>query len=610
MSEKEPPNHGDDAPETTDASTGETPASDSALEQEFFAERTLEELRDAADEEPGNEADEDLVEGEDELRRLMAPKRTARHPVLAGLVVAASLFGMVWLWDDFRYFLRPGKPQDLGLASQAVKAGKLKDNAYVTLTGAPVTQSMATSRYQSMFGGASSRRLHWLIMADTGYRVVVRARRPLIVDKHKPGPHIKLRGTFTGRLRRLDATRSAAGVRRFYREKSRASHAMRPFHRVAGVELLRHAGQPGASLKDVLGKSFPVHRDSEFALFVAYPGEYEFSVHTELKDSVSRVSVEAGQGAPQCGKAGADKGARRAGAGGSVYIRHDPSVMDLGGVAKLDRIKAGDGVAAPAAGGEPTDGAERVIAVPPGTVVFNAQTRDCDKVCKWAPPACRQSCTKDEATEITKGADGRILVAVGGLCGGAAGEKHAVNLQAVPFKSANRAEAYVASLGYPYVLVEDSAKSRRVVRFIVRMPRKVALEFTRRQGRTSPYNIAPREEVFFVKWRYLKRSGSDLVLLRTKRGYPNDYTVESMKGRKRLRPVPVGATLQFDGSRVIKADISALLELPKDTYILEEGVKPSSMWEQPFLPGVPIFYLLLLGFIVFNLFAMRAYFRG
>ena len=44
--------------------------------------------------------------------------------------------------------------------------------------------------------------------------------------------------------------------------------------------------------------------------------------------------------------------------------------------------------------------------------------------------------------------------------------------------------------------------------------------------------------------------------------------------------------------------------------MLEEGITPSAMWERPFLPGVPIFYALLIGFILFNLLAIRAYFRG
>ena len=61
MSEKEPPNHGDDAPETSEQTAEEAPADDSALEQEFFAERSPEELADAVDDDR-DEVDEDLVD--------------------------------------------------------------------------------------------------------------------------------------------------------------------------------------------------------------------------------------------------------------------------------------------------------------------------------------------------------------------------------------------------------------------------------------------------------------------------------------------------------------------------------------------------------------------
>jgi hypothetical protein len=204
---------------------------------------------------------------------------------------------------------------------------------------------------------------------------------------------------------------------------------------------------------------------------------------------------------------------------------------------------------------------------------------------------------------------------MGGACGGQPGERHTINLKAMPYQTAAQAALFVASLGHPYLLVEDASKSNReTVGFVVRLPKKkyaALLAWEKRDAPRGFFGIDVREEFYFVRWKHLKRRGSDLVITRTRRGFPPRYeTTVDGSGRKVLAPLPLGSTLSIAANRVIRADLSKPLELPEDGFILEEGVQPSAMWSEPFLPGVPTFYLLLVAFIVFNLLAIRAHYRG
>lgn len=673
-----------------------------ALEKQFYEgeERTLGELKEEAQRATGSReggqgaAAEDWVEGEEELRRLMTPKKSARHPILALLVIGASLYGMWWLRDDMRYILRPGTPVDLGQATDAIQRSRLEHNTYVTLQGMPLSQSVASHPMRSLLGGSSEKRKQWLILTGTGHQVVVSQPVSPVDPRSLPLPPKsagEIQGTFTGRLRLLRRTEYDARVRSDYLRLSKESLMLRPFHRVAGAEILAQAGRPGATLKDVEGESFRVDADTLLEIFVTFPGEYELDIHTDQKDEIKRDLVKGekipplvvlgGDGAPTCGPAlpwplpatdltvpgaappsgvaprpgpgaapvarpqegpgagpaarpgpgpapaarpgpgpapaapptGSGAGAvvsgdsprtRRAGWGGSVFLRYDPQVF------LLDHLPRDRTLLAPAGrpGEPPQSGADRVIAVPPGTQVYNAKPRDCKQACRWEGPACLQGCSAAPHLEITP-VGKQVFLAAGGDCGGGQGERHEVNLSVLPFPDARRAEAFVESLGHPYLLTEDLSRTSRMVRFIVKLPEAAARELTVRQRQSSPYNIAPRFEVFRVRWQHLGRRGEDLLITRTVRGYPPEHDVEVKEGKRRLRPVPIGATLRIAAARVVKADITQLLRLPKDTYLLEVGVRPNDMWMQPFVPGVPVFYLLFLIFIVLNLAAIRSHFR-
>ena len=617
MSEKDPPKEVDasenEAVPERDAASAK---GDPGLEREFFTERTMQELLEEEDKYSSlSELDRDLVGGDDELERLMMKKRPSRHPILATLVIAASIFGLFWLWEDIRFFWQSDTPVKLGTASQAVKSnGALRHNTYVTIEGDPIYQTVAKGKGRSWFGGTSSQRTYWAVLSQSGHRIVVRGRKDIVTDRHKPGGFspVSIRNRFTGRLRRLDDTRAGAGVRQFYRRLSHHRPGLRPSHRVAGAELIKHAGKRHATLKDIHGNAFSVKQASLFEIFVAFPGEYELDVHTNYKRVLNGVELTAGNGAPTCGKVqGKAGGARAPGWGGSIYFKGDPKAVSLEKLAAAGALKAPDGKPAAKPGESPVDGADRIVLVPPQTEVFNAQKRDCGTVCRRVGPSCTKSCSVKSGVEIT--ADGGlILAAVGGACGKGVGEKHEVNVSATPHKTVARAKAFVSSLGHPFVLIEDAAKARNMVKFIVKMPKRAALklfQMQRTSAPNSPFNIAPREEVFRARFKHLKRQGGDLLITRTIRGYPNAFEVDP-KNKTSLRQVPLGATLLLDGGRVLKADISQLLELPEDAFLLEEGVKPSSMWFEPFPPGVLVFYLLLAGFIVFNLLAIRAYFKG
>lgn len=609
MSDKDLPKD-DDA-----ASTGpdEGGTDDDALEEAFFDEKNMAEIKaQLAAEADGPEGFDPEVEGDDELARIMSPRRAVRHPLVAILVICASLFGLYWFWDDFRFFLRSNEPEKLGHVKQALDQGKLEENTYVTLRGQPVTQTMANSKYSSFFGGASKRKVFWFILKDSGNRVVVRSYKPLIIDKHKPSEHIKLRsGIFTGRLRRLDDTSFGPNLRAFYRKRSRQARSLRREHQLTAAAVLLGAGKPRVTIKDVRGVSVTVKQDTLLALFATFPGDYEFKVHTGVEDQLTGVIVQAGKGTKDCGKTDPKTGLPPTGRGGSVWVKPDAKSVGLDRVAKVPAFTAGDARPGAQPGDAPDNGKDLIIPVPPDTEVYNAADRDCVKVCAHAPKGCKKSCSTKKGVQITPDAGGRILVAVGGRCGGYAGEKHEINLRGKSYETAKRAEAIVASLGHPYVMVEDASKTpRKVVSFVLRLPAAEALRILKRQTRNSPYNIAPRYEVLYVKWRHLKRQGPNLVITRTNRGYPRSFAVKSTPKGKRLVAEPLGATLSLPPARIEKAELSLVLELPKGAFVLEESIRPGSMWTEPFLPGVPIFYLLLAAFIVFNLMAIRAYFRG
>jgi GTP1/OBG len=604
-----------DLPKDEDALTAdgeESGTDDAALEESFFDEEKVAEIKAQLEaESDGLDGLDGAVEGDDELHRIMSPRRVARHPVVAATVICACLFGMYWLWEDMQFFLRSSEPENLGQAKVAVKQGRLKENTYVTLRGRAVPQTMANGTTKTLFGAASKRRVFMFILKDTDNRVVVRTFSPLIINKHKPGPHKFRKEIYTGRLRRLDDTSHGAELRSFYLKRSRQSKALQRDHQLPAAAVLQGAGKPQVTIKDVRGKDVTVKQDTRLALFVTYPGDYEFKVHTGIEDPVDGVVVQAGKGAKDCGKSDPKTGLPAAGRGGSVYVKIDPKSVALDKVADVMAFTAGDAQpgAQPAEG--PDDGKDVVLAVPPGTEVYNAASRDCAKVCAHAPKECKASCSNPKGVQITPDKSGRILVAVGGRCGGYAGESHQINLHGKPYETAKRAEAFVASLGFPYVMVEDASKtSRKAVNFVLRLPRAKALKIRKRQTRQSPYNISPRFEVFYVKWRHLERRGPNLVITRTNRGYPPNYVEKPSKAGKRLAAQPLGASLSFAATRIEKAEVSLLLELPKDAFLLEESVRPGSMWTEPFLPGVPIFYLLLLFLLAINLLAIRAHFRG
>lgn len=616
MSDKDQPQ--DDAPSSGPLEKG---SDDAALEEAFFDEDKAAaikaELEAEADVEGGYGDDQELddVEGADELARIMAPKRAVRHPIVATVVICASLFGMYWLWEDFRFFLQSSEPRDLGQASQAVKDGRLQVNTYVTLRGQAVPQTMANGNETSLFGASSKRKIYMFVLRNTDDRVVVRTQRPLVTNPNEPSNREKLRpGIFTGRLRRLDRMSYGAGLRALYLRLSKRSKALRQEHQLTVASVLENAGKSGASLTDIRGERVRIKQDTSLALFVTYPGDYELAVHTEGKEPLKGVVVQAGSGAKECGKPDPKTGLPATGRGGSVYVQLDPKVLSLRKVARTLTYTAGDALPVATPSEAPDNGKDVVIGVPPNTEVYNARARDCAKVCVNAGTdvaGCKKRCSTGRGVQIMPDAKGRILVAVGGRCGGFAGEKHEINLHSKPYKSAKAAEAFAKAFGYPYVLVEDASKrSRKVVNFVVRMPAAEAKRVRKEQPLRSDYGISPRFEVLYAKWRHLKRQGSDLVITRTNRGYPPHYAVKQTKEGKRLVAEPLGATLTLPSARIEKVELSLPLELAKGAFVLEEGVKPSSMWSEPFLPGVPIFYLLMAAFVLLNLLAIRAYFRG
>ena len=296
---------------------------------------------------------------------------------------------------------------------------------------------------------------------------------------------------------------------------------------------------------------------------------------------------------------------RPAGWGGSVYLRYDSRVFTLDHLA--GGVVAPSGQRGPAEGA-PENGADRIVPIPPGTLVFAGAKRNCARACRWRGPACRKACTGQAGVQVLP-VRGLFFVAAGGDCNGK-GERTRVNLQLRAVKTAQRAEALVRSLGVPYFLAEDDIQSTQAVHFVVRLSPQRAKKMMRLSGRGSPVTLSSRYEVIRVRWRELARQGKHLVFRRTRRSFPVSYRLVSTPEGPRLQPRPLGPELRVASSRVLKAAISRPLELPPDTYLLEVGVKPRDMWFEPFVPGAPVFFGLLILFALLNLWALVAYFRA
>lgn len=127
---------------------------------------------------------------DDEDEPLTLPRRR-RSPLVSLAVVAFGIYLLVNMWGDFRYWLRPSEPEDLGDVANLVEHERLPPglaNHYVRLSGTPDVQHAARLTTERNF---------------VGYRRIVEAGGSLFVaiprDKSEKVADVFL-GTFEGRM--------------------------------------------------------------------------------------------------------------------------------------------------------------------------------------------------------------------------------------------------------------------------------------------------------------------------------------------------------------------------------------------------------------------------
>jgi hypothetical protein len=123
-------------------------------------------------------------------------KQTARRPVwLAALVMIASIVMLSWLWPDFRYWMQPSEPVQIGAASEWMQDGKVPpgwENTHVAIEGTP------NVRWAMLLGEPEGERQSFFDLVEAEGQLFVIT--PQLSDQHETR---RFAGHFEGRLVRL-----------------------------------------------------------------------------------------------------------------------------------------------------------------------------------------------------------------------------------------------------------------------------------------------------------------------------------------------------------------------------------------------------------------------
>jgi hypothetical protein len=529
----------------------------------------------------------------------MKPGRgRSRHPILAGLVIAASLALLFMMRGEIAYFFQGSEPKDVGTAPEAIEEGELEANAYVRLRGIPDVNTWATvSRRGCSLSPKSAPKDYYsfYILRNTKDRVVV--RRSLTWKQRAERQKRKvLKLDVSGRLLRFaDEEAYFRKYRGFLGKLSKANPNLRTIHELSPKTLRKHLGKNRPLVTDHRGREVRIEPREEIAIYAIFPDQLEISIARAHEVKADKVTFVGGSGANECLPS-----ARRR--GGDVVLVKDPKVLDLGGLPPGGEIKGHD---ASSKRGEPaegetggggaatTDAWDEVIRVPPSTRAFDAKTGD-----------------------QVKFKDGRLVAARGGECK-KPGERVALNFDAQPLRTEEAAARFINRLGHPFLLVE---KDKVSFDFIVQGPHAKMKEIVENHRREDPYTVDFRTEWYLARWNELRLREDTLVISPARPSHPVDYEPVERKagGQKkngaskegggmaafpRLRKKPFENEVRIHFDRVKKARFSTARSMAEDAWILLEGEEPMEYWYYPLIG------LLLMGFIVFNLLAIKNYFK-
>jgi hypothetical protein len=182
--------------------------------------------------------------------------RRRRHPLISLLVIALSLYLMYFIRADFFFFLQPRSPRSLGDAATALKAGKLKPNTFVELSGAPDRKHALI--LESRFGGYEN----FFRLLETTNKVFIQQHREMRhTDEMMSASHI-------GQLVRFDALPHHRGLAEYF------SKAMDLPHDLDFKELARAKAKSSNQLLDRDGIPIELNSDSRLWINAAFSNEW------------------------------------------------------------------------------------------------------------------------------------------------------------------------------------------------------------------------------------------------------------------------------------------------------------------------------------------------
>lgn len=607
--------------------------SETSAEDGFFnSERPMSDYRDNGN---GSEDSTYMLDKDSaaELEKVMKPgKGRARHPIMAGMVILASL-ALLWLMtEDIAYFMQRGSPKKLGDASEAVEKGKLEDNIYAHIRTNPDINTWATvSRRGCTVGPKSAPKSFYsfYIVRDTNDRLIVR-RSLDWKQRTEEQKRRTLELDVSGRLRAFNKMGDYyTKYRRFLAQTAKQKPAMHNHHEIRPEEIRKHAGKSKAVLTDTEERDVRMEPQMEVALYSAFKDELELSVMRGHKMRVDKVTFEGGKGPKMCSAPDHQRGR-------NVVLVKDRDTLDFGKLRDGITVTAsGENGGTKTSGSADTggDGAEKedssptvsglhsddlIIKVPVTTEVYDFESGD-----------------------LLAFEDNKLIVGKGGGCGGKAGESKTVNMEAVPFQSRRSAELFVSRFGFPFKLIDENPVA---FEFIIKAPESEGKRLLKEQSRGDPYTVDFRTEWYICQWSELKLEDDSIVIQPARPSHPTEYRVVTNKGKgdkdkpeeadkaedgEKTEPKKAtsegaqagsaragvsagtleqakrgpGEPILLDLGRVRKVRVTTQRTLPKGAYILLSGDNPDDYWFYPLIA------LLLFFFILFNLWSIRNYFK-
>ena len=584
-------------------------------------------------------------EEEEELERIFQPASArARHPVLAGTVAAASLLVLWMMRADIAYFFQGSSPRELGDAAKALKDGKFQENTYVRIKGLPDLNTKATVNRKGCGlapNTGTSNYYNFYIVQNTGDSVVVR-RSLTAKQRQKETTHPILELDVSGRLVRFASQKEFFNkYRRYIVEASKTFPALQREYEIPRSQIRKNVGKGRVTLRDTKGRPVTIVPDSSLSLYVIFPDELEYRLDRTFALSPNHVTFIGGSG-PKCPSDFS---------GSAVVLVKSLSALDFG-----PDIKSKAKIQAPDAPTTGAAGKDLRILVPPDTKVYDSKTGDpipftsgqlivaeggaCGKpgqartVNLESHPLYRLSAAKDYLRRyglpyglVDQDSDSFLFIIKGPPSKLEAIVK--AQKRASPYSASSRTDWFEARWSelkleedtlvirparpsHPprYVLVEPQAKPRTGPRPEAAGPpaegrpsSKVAQTTEENARKAAPDKKATGDKAKATKPQD-KTAGKDSRDARDAQARPTSTPAPKPSDPlDRVRKRAWQGEVRFPADWVDHATVTQTRAVPKDAWLLLEGVRPRKFWY------FPVLGLLLILFALYNLWAIRSYFK-